>query len=96
MKTKFQGKIILKYVLQVQMIFFKSWSTLCYLGINSTSNVIEIAQGEADCYFNCFRILVLKCMSGCKVFMIKMINQMTIKGLVILIQYSILKPSYYQ
>ncbi len=24
------------------------------IGINSTSNVIEIARGEAECYFNCF------------------------------------------
>ncbi len=23
-------------------------------GINSTSNVIEIVRGEAECYFNCF------------------------------------------
>ncbi len=23
-------------------------------GINSTSNAIEIARGEAQCYFNCF------------------------------------------
>ncbi len=23
------------------------------LGINSTSNVIEIVLGEAECYFNC-------------------------------------------
>ncbi len=23
-------------------------------GINNTSNVIEIARGEAECYFNCF------------------------------------------
>ncbi len=27
-------------------------------GINSMSNAIEIAQGKAECYFNCFMSVV--------------------------------------
>ncbi len=58
------------------------WVTMLF-GINSTSNVIEIVRGEAECYFNCFRVLLIPNSTGYPCYHSLIVGQLFKKSLVI-------------